>query len=511
MKFFMRSKISLVIIGFVAGVLVTGGGSANAEFIFGTPTNLGPTVNTAYAEGYACISADGLSLYFNYGFWDLPPGGYGGPDLWVMRRATTNDEWGPPVNLGPTVNSSASDGCPSISSDDLSLYFASNRQGGYGGGDIWVTKRATTEDEWGPPVNLGPTVNSSSLEQDPSISTEGLSLFFMSDRAGTSGPSDLWVTTRETINDDWGTPVNLGPTVNSSGWDASPDISADGLVLFFSSDRHEGSTSCDLWMATRTSVSEPFGPPVFLEAINTSHDEDWPSISTDGRTLFFESDRPGGSGGCDLWQVSIEPVVDFNGDGIVDLADFSKLAQYWFQNESSVEIAPEPFGDHMVDFKDLAVLVEHWLEVSTIEDFETGDFSTFNWTFSGHANWTVTSRERNSGDYSAQAGSIGDDEYTTLEITLDCVSGDISFYRKVSSESGYDYLNFYIDDEEKGEWSGRQEWMQVSFPVTAGTRTFAWVYSKDGSDYSGSDTAWIDDIVFPIGPYSPPSPPPAAV
>jgi len=132
------------------------------------------------------------------------------------------------------------------------------------------------------------------------------------------------------------------------------------------------------------------------------------------------------------------------------------------------------------------------------EGFETGDFSRFNWVFSGNVNWTVTSGQMNSGNYSAKAGSISDDEYTTLEITLDCVSGDISFYCKVSSESGYDYLNFHIDNEEKGKWSGEQEWEQVSFPVTAGTRTFTWTYSKDGSSSRGSDTAWLDDIVFPV-------------
>jgi len=343
---------------------------ANADFTFGTPTNLGPSVNTVYAEGYTCISADGLSLYFNYGFWNLAPGGYGGPDLWVMRRATTDDDWGSPVNLGPTVNSSAPEGCPSISSDGLSLYFASYRQGGSGKGDLWVTSRATTDDDWGPPVNLGPTVNSSSLEQNPSISADGLSLYFMSDRPGTSGPGDIWVTTRETIHEDWGTPVNLVPTVNSADWDDSPNISPDSLVLFFSSDRDKGTDTCDLWMAKRASVSEPFGPAVSLEAINTlsleaintSHEEIWPSISTDGRTLFFVSDRPGGSGGCDFWQVSIEPVVDFNGDGIVDAADICIMVDHWGTDETLCDIGPMPWGDGIVDVQDLIVLAEHLFE-----------------------------------------------------------------------------------------------------------------------------------------------------
>jgi len=138
------------------------------------------------------------------------------------------------------------------------------------------------------------------------------------------------------------------------------------------------------------------------------------------------------------------------------------------------------------------------LDLIIDEGFETGNFSRFNWALSGDANWTITSAEKYSGNYSAQAGGISDDETTTLEITLDCVSGDIIFYRKVSSESGFDYLRFYIDGVEENKWSGEDDWAEVSVPITEGIRTFTWVYSKDGSESRGSDTAWIDDIVFPI-------------
>ena len=100
--------------------------------------------------------------------------------------------------------------------------------------------------------------------------------------------------------------------------------------------------------------------------------------------------------------------------------------------------------------------------------------------------------------HSAQAGSIEDDEASTLKVTLDCGDGDVAFYHKVSSESGSDYLKFYIDGVKQGEWSGEENWAEVSFPVTAGTRTFEWTYSKDGSESVGDDTAWIDDIVFPV-------------
>ncbi|MHC4295805.1 MAG: TolB-like translocation protein [Planctomycetota bacterium] len=100
--------------------------------------------------------------------------------------------FGTPVNLGPAINTSAGEMKPNISSDDLSLFFGSNRRDGYGGHDIWVTTRATTNDDWGIPVNLGPTINSPSKDSGPSISVDGLSLFFDSVLAGGYGDTDIW-------------------------------------------------------------------------------------------------------------------------------------------------------------------------------------------------------------------------------------------------------------------------------------------------------------------------------
>ncbi len=131
-------------------------------------------------------------------------------------------------------------------------------------------------------------------------------------------------------------------------------------------------------------------------------------------------------------------------------------------------------------------------------NFETGDFSKCTWEHAGDASWTITSRQKHSGTYSTEAGTIEDDGSTALKVTLDCVSGNITFCRKVSSESGRDYLKFYIDGVEKDKWSGNKDWAEVSFGVTAGTRTFEWTYSKDGSDSGGEDTVWIDDIEFPV-------------
>jgi Tol biopolymer transport system component len=351
----MKKTISLVlvlILGLAAEVV-------KADFTFGEPTNLGPTVNSSSTDFDSSISPDGLSLYFG----SNRPGGSGRYDLWVTTRATVSDPWEQPVNLGPTVNSSAWDSCPSISADGLSLFFESNRPGGVGDQDIWVTSRPTPDSDWGPPVNLGPTVNSSAWDSCPYISADGLSLYFDSRRPGGSGTCDLWVTTRATVSDPWEQPVNLGPTVNSSASEYQPGISADGLILFFFSNRPGGSGDDDIWVTSRPTPDSDWDPPVNLgPTVNSSARDICPYISADGSTLYLTSERPGGQGGLDLWQASVDPIVDFNGDRIVDAEDMCIIVDHWGTDNSLCDIGPMPWGDGVVDVQDLIVLAEHLFE-----------------------------------------------------------------------------------------------------------------------------------------------------
>ncbi len=132
------------------------------------------------------------------------------------------------------------------------------------------------------------------------------------------------------------------------------------------------------------------------------------------------------------------------------------------------------------------------------EDFETGDFSSFNWQFGGSADWIISQNTSNTGTYSAVSGAIDNNESSVLEINLSVLNdGEISFYQKTSSEAGYDFLYFYIDDTKQGEWSGDTDWSKETFPVTAGTHSFKWEYKKDGLIYNFEDKVYIDDILFP--------------
>jgi hypothetical protein len=125
-------------------------------------------------------------------------------------------EWGPPV-LVPNVNSAYDDNGPAISRDGRSLYFTSNRPGGVGSTDIWVARRARVKDSWGTPVNLGPTINTTVNDGAPALSRDGHWMFFNSNRQEGRVDFDLWVSyRRNTRNDfDWGTPVNLGSNINT--------------------------------------------------------------------------------------------------------------------------------------------------------------------------------------------------------------------------------------------------------------------------------------------------------
>lgn len=133
-----------------------------------------------------------------------------------------------------------------------------------------------------------------------------------------------------------------------------------------------------------------------------------------------------------------------------------------------------------------------------VEDFETGDFSAYEWDFGGNADWTITNQNPYEGTYSAKSGDINDDQTSSLFITADVSTDDeISFWYKVSSEGSYDYLKFFIDETMLDEWSGEVPWAEASYPVTAGTHSFKWEYYKDYSVSSGSDCVWVDYILFP--------------
>lgn len=132
-----------------------------------------------------------------------------------------------------------------------------------------------------------------------------------------------------------------------------------------------------------------------------------------------------------------------------------------------------------------------------MEDFSSGGFNSFPWLFTG-GNWTIDTTSPQSGTTCARSATITHSQSTTMSVTLNVpVAGNVSFWRKVSSEVNYDYLKFYVNNILKDQWSGDLPWAQASYAVLPGLNTFKWEYVKDYMVSSGSDCAWIDTIVFP--------------
>ncbi|NVN93678.1 MAG: T9SS type A sorting domain-containing protein [Bacteroidetes bacterium] len=133
-----------------------------------------------------------------------------------------------------------------------------------------------------------------------------------------------------------------------------------------------------------------------------------------------------------------------------------------------------------------------------VEDFETSNFTKYDWDTASVSAWTIVNTGAYEGSYCAKSAAIGNSQSSAFSINLNVLGNDsVSFYRKVSSEPGYDFLNFTIDGNLIDKWSGENSWAKVSYPITTGNHLLSWVYEKDNSTVSGSDCAWVDFIVLP--------------
>jgi hypothetical protein len=288
------------------------------------PVNLGLPVNTAAnAEFQPYISADELSLYFI-----LLPGTCDpsvGITLWAAHRRTRHDSWGAPAKLPDTVNAYGFNQTgPFLTVDGHFLYFASQRttpdKNGvtpFGGNDIYVSRRINRNEDfgrfgWQDAENLGSSVNTKYGEAGPFIYEDGetgeITLYFNSNRPGGLGGNDIWAATLQE-DGTFGVASSV-VQVHSSYDEQAATISHDGLEMYFLSNRPgsvpyplsgicgpAGQPSSDIWVSTRASTSEPWGPPQNLDVVNQAKGGPaindpcalggHPSLSLDGTKLYF--------------------------------------------------------------------------------------------------------------------------------------------------------------------------------------------------------------------------------
>ncbi len=276
-----------------------------------------PITSTGNYEACPFISKNGLDLYFRTlvlvpgttNTWKY--------DIFVSHRDTVEDPWEDPINLGPNINTdNGSELCSFVTIDGHWIYFVSNRTdlGSFGGNDLWVSHRKDKRDDtgWEPPINLGPGVNSSSGEVGPSIFEDeaiGQVVLYFTRGVGTPSRNKIF----SCIMLDQITPGPSTPVAELNSSSAWNDLHTfvrrkDGLEVIFASDRGGTVGLYDLWVSTRATTLDPWSPPEKLgPEVNSNRSEDRPSISWDGTTLYFWTDRewiPYSTGGG-YWNIDV--------------------------------------------------------------------------------------------------------------------------------------------------------------------------------------------------------------
>lgn len=266
------------------------------------PVNLGPNVNTAGYEFVNYISPDRQRLYFTRRM----TSGDRRDEQFFYCINVKDSEWSPSSDIGPPINTEGDEGAMTVSPDGQYLFFSGcNSMNGFGSCDLYVSR--LNGNQWSEPVNLGPVVNTRDWESQPSFSSDGRTLYFVSNRPGGYGESDIWIT-RMLESGEWSTPVNAGEVINTKEAERGPFIHPDALTLYFSSKGHTGMGQGDLFYSTLKDGkwSEPvnLGYPV-----NTDDDEITMIVDNEGRYAYYSSTREEGLGLQDIYRFELHKGV----------------------------------------------------------------------------------------------------------------------------------------------------------------------------------------------------------
>jgi outer membrane protein OmpA-like peptidoglycan-associated protein/Tol biopolymer transport system component len=269
------------------------------------PQNLGPTINSKYDEYWPSLSADGQTMVFTV---KLPidtnnSETFGNRQEDFFYSDFEDGRWTQAKPVGPPLNTPGNEGAQSISSDGkLMIFTGCNRRDGYGNCDLYFSKKEG--DRWTVPQNMGKPINTSSKETQPSLSSDGKTIYFASNRPGTKGGLDIWKTT---LSDDgyWGEPVNLGDSINTPYDDQSPFIHPDNQTLYFSSKGWPGMGGYDLYVSRRTGDNTWTKAKNIGYPINTNFNEVGMVVNARGTTAYYSSNRLGGQGGDDIYSFDL--------------------------------------------------------------------------------------------------------------------------------------------------------------------------------------------------------------
>ncbi len=218
---------------------------------FSAATPLSDTLNFAAKKGSMSLSADLQTLYYAA---DYAEQGYGRYDIYKVQRSPWG--WSKPKNLGQNINSDYWESAPSVAPDGNSIYFASNRPDGFGGIDIYVAYK-NEKGFWEEAINLGPSINTKGDDQTPFIHADNQSLYFSSNGRAGFGGSDIYVS-RKKIDGNWTTPINLGYPINTYDNEGSIAVASNGATAYIASDRADSRGELDIYKITLAENTRAF-------------------------------------------------------------------------------------------------------------------------------------------------------------------------------------------------------------------------------------------------------------
>ncbi|MCL2435300.1 MAG: OmpA family protein [Lentimicrobiaceae bacterium] len=271
-----------------------------------TPINLGKNINSQWDEYHPNLTGNSKEMLFTV---RRPRDEHTvcthcQTEEDIFSSLQYNGAWQPRTRLGAPINTGYNEGAQSISPDGRYLFFTiCNAEFGYGSCDIYWSKREG--DAWSEPQNCGPKVNTKYWESQPSIAADGKTIYFTSNRPGGFGGMDIWKT--EMISEGvFSEPVNLGDVINTPFEEISPFIHFDQRTLYFSSDGHLGMGGRDLFYSKLQSDGQWDTPVNLGYPINTFRDESGIFINAQGNLAYFASNRPGGLGGLDIYYFELD-------------------------------------------------------------------------------------------------------------------------------------------------------------------------------------------------------------
>lgn len=260
------------------------------------PINMGFYINSANRDYFPALTADGQTIIFTRVI-------DGNEDFFISTKK--DNEWQKAQPLSNKINTpNFNEGAQSISPDGKYLFFTGcNRPDGLGRCDIYVSRKEGLD--WGKPINLGKVINSPYWDSQPSISPDGNTLYFVSNRPGGIGGYDIWKSNL-TEEGQWTEPVNLGPKINTPYDENTPFMHADGKTLYFSSDGWPGLGNKDVFYS-RIDEKGEFSIPINLGyPINTFHEEIGLIVSADGTEGLFSANLVnGGFGDLDIYHFKL--------------------------------------------------------------------------------------------------------------------------------------------------------------------------------------------------------------